>query len=129
MCLSTVWIPCLKVHFISLFSFCEKRSCLFYSTFFRYKHWPIYNIYIQFSWTWSAVQPADWPWKKHDGTEDHFTSERNHLWFAFLEIESRSWNQWTQFRQIFIVFTEFFIAIVVLYDFCFLLGAEPGSHQ
>ena len=34
MCLSTVWIPCLKVHFISLFSFCEKRSCLFYSTFF-----------------------------------------------------------------------------------------------
>ena len=50
---------------------------------------------------------------KRDGTEYHFISLRNHLWFAFLEIESRSWNKWTQFRQIFMVFTVFFIAFVV----------------
>ena len=50
---------------------------------------------------------------KHDGNEYHFISLRNHLWFAFLEIESRSWNKWTQFRQIFMVSTVFFIAFAV----------------
>ena len=54
---------------------------------------------------------------KHDGNEYHFISLRNHLWFAFLEIESRSWNKWTQFRQIFMVSTVFFIAFVVFYAF------------
>ena len=54
---------------------------------------------------------------KHDDNEYHFISLRNHLWFAFLEIESRSWNKWTQFRQIFMVSTVFFIAFVVFYAF------------
>ena len=90
-------------------------SCLFYSTFFvintaRYRTYTFnfleHGEMFELSPSWITMN-------KHDITEYHFISLRNHLWFAFLEIESRSWNKWTQFRQIFMVSTVFFIAFVV----------------